>query len=209
MKFKNMGFIVAAGVVMFLMAGNGLVWGLPLGPFVCITNNNAGDCGIGSAQLSGDITGNVLTLTMTGTTPAVVEQVNIESSVVSSISSVASVGNGIVDFTPDASPVNLPGGNSIGFVSAASASADPPAPRNGIGWQNQDQTSGQSGAFTLVLSGLLDPIADFRVGVHVISFASGGSESFVSTPVPEPSTALLLGTGLLGLAFWGRKRLRS
>jgi hypothetical protein len=45
-----------------------------------------------------------------------------------------------------------------------------------------------------------------RIGIHVIAFASTGSESFLNTPVPEPGTALLLGGGLLSLATLRRRR---
>ena len=44
-----------------------------------------------------------------------------------------------------------------------------------------------------------------RVGLHVIAFASGGSESFV-TLVPEPASALLLGAGTFGLSALRRRR---
>jgi hypothetical protein len=42
-----------------------------------------------------------------------------------------------------------------------------------------------------------------RIGIHVQGFASGGSESFVN--VPEPATLVLLGVGLIVLAWFGRK----
>jgi hypothetical protein len=40
----------------------------------------------------------------------------------------------------------------------------------------------------------------------VITLKDAGKISHIGAPVPEPSTILLLGIGLLGLGWYGRKR---
>lgn len=52
---------------------------------------------------------------------------------------------------------------------------------------------------------------DWRVAFHVQGFSDGGSDAFVIStpgdiPVPEPTTMLLLGTGLVSLTAFCRKR---
>lgn len=67
-------------------------------------------------------------------------------------------------------------------------------------------TGGSHNAFTVDL-GILpfdtDFIAHFTIGCGNDSIMGKGT-----TPVPEPGTMMLLGTGLIGLASFGRKKLR-
>jgi hypothetical protein len=182
-----------------------------LTPFDCITDNDAGDCAIGESQLSATIVESghdaLLTIVMTGDDDAVVEQLFIESSVVRHITFLGSTELGTVSFGSGALGGNLPGGNPVGFDEAVNIAALPDAPLNGIGRHPQDDVSAQAGAFLLDLgcSSFEDLLADLRIGVHVIGYASGGSESFTATPVPEPGTAALLAAGLIGLAFAQRR----
>ena len=183
--------------------------------FTCITNNDAGDCAIGTTQLSATVVQSggdaVLMISMTGPQAGVVEQIFIESSFVTAISFQASTATGVVAFGTGQVGGNLPGGAMVGFDEVFNIAADDPAPSNGIGRHPQDDVSPQTGAFLLSLTGgdFSDLLTDLRIGVHVIGYSSGGSESFISTPIPEPGTFALLATGLLGLATAGRRnRLR-
>ena len=45
-----------------------------------------------------------------------------------------------------------------------------------------------------------------RIGMHVINFDGGGSESFVNNPVPVPAAIWLFGSGLLGLVGIARRK---
>lgn len=189
---------------------------LPLG-FSCITGNNAGDCSIGQAQLAVDVTdlggGQVLfSFSNAGPGLSSITDVYFDDGTLLGIAGLIDADDNVlgpfgdpgVDFSQDASPPDLPGGNLVGFVTTAGflADSDPPAQLNGV---NPLETLGV--VFNLQFGGTFADIVDelttgaLRVGIHVQGYATGGSESFVNLPIPEPGTALLLslGLGILGL----------
>jgi len=185
---------------------------VPFG-FDCITNNLAGDCAIGEAQLSVDVTdagaGKALfTFSNSGPAASSITDVYLDGD---ALLSIALITNGAgVDFSAGASPPNLPGGNPIGF--SADFALDSNAPNVPLKGVNPGETlqvlmnlvAGTT--FADVLANLGN--GDLRVGIHVQAFASGGSESFVhQTPIPEPHAAILFLAGT-GLAAYSIRRRR-
>jgi hypothetical protein len=194
-----------------LLAGVGSTQARAVG-FDCITNNSAGDCSIAEAQLS-------VTLSSPGATQVRFDLVNATGGAASAIAgiyfddsgllaSIASIVNGAgTSFAENGAPPGLPGGTEASppFDEDFRLNATPPPSSNGV---DPGETVGV--IFDLV-TGMTVAQAQaafasgaLRVGVHVISFASGGSESLVN--VPEPSPMLLMGLGLVGLAIAGRRR---
>jgi hypothetical protein len=184
--------------------------------FSCITNNNAGDCTAGQTQLSvvvTDLGGGQVLFNFQNSGPAAssITDVYFDDGTLLGIAglvdaddnALGSFGSAGVDFSQDASPPNLPGGNVIGFETTAGflADSDAPAQPNGV---NPLESLGivfnlkGGGTYADIISELTT--GELRIGIHVQGFASGGSESFVNVPVPEPGTALLIGFGLATLA---------
>jgi len=178
------------------------------------TNNSATNAAIGENQLFADVSdaggGQVLfTFRNIGPEASSITDVYFDDGAL--LSMVAISNSAGVQFAQDATPSNLPGGNSISpsFITIAGLSADSDAPvqPNGV---NPGESLGikfnlQSGAtYNDVLSGLDD--GSLRIGIHVQGFADGGSESFVNDGViPAPGAVLLASFGMLCVG-WFRKR---
>ena len=191
--------------------------------FFCITNNDPGDCAIGEGQLSVDVLdigGNQVLFDINNNGPiddAIIRQVYFDDGSLLGIAGLIDMdeggGDAGVDFTAgNASPGDLPGGNSITpqFNVTAGFLADADVPQPNLWGIGAGETLGI--VFTLQ-SGMTyaDVINDLttgalRIGVHVQAFASGGSESFVNNPVPVPAAVWLFGSGLLGLVGVARRK---
>ena len=187
--------------------------------FSCVTNNNTGDCAIGESQLRmslNDIGGGEVAFRFENTGPdaSAIAQIYFDDAAPGSDLTFARLDQSTgVSFTwGDASPGDLPGGQTVGFHATDGflTDADNPKPQNGVNpseWLDIIFLLGSVNIDDLL--GRLDT-GSLRVGVHVQSFTSGGSESFVNTPTPVPLpaagwmmlTALLSSRGLVAKQLW-------
>jgi hypothetical protein len=169
-----------------------------------ITNNSVFSTNVGESQLTIDVSGGagsvVFLLQNSGAEACSVANVYFDD--IGLLGS-AVIGNGSgVNFEAGGSPPDLPGGSSVGFNSDHTFSARNPKPTNGV-------NPGESLTLTFALLGgasVADVVSamnsgSLRVGMHVISFANGQSEGFVT---PTPGCLALLGLG--GLIVGRRRR---
>lgn len=200
--------------------------------FVNVTGNDVANAASGEAQLSVDVTSYsatqvLFTFKNVGASAMSIADVYFDDGALLGLAFLIDAddngGDAGVDFSPGASPGNLPGGNAINFntTSGFLADSDPPTQPNGV---NPGETlgvvfnliGGQTLADVIAALnlGLANPGVDvtggLRIGIHVQGFANGGSESFVNgppdtPPVPLPAPVAL---GLAGLAPLALRRRR-
>lgn len=177
--------------------------------FYNITSNSPFNAAAGEAQLRVEVfaVGNQAAFRFTDDGPVhmVIQAVYFDSGPLASLSLIETSPG--VQFRNGGSPPVLPGGADISppfkAVPALTATAVPPPPFGGIGpgqWLQLTYDLQAGLTFGDVEAALAN--GNLRIGLHVIAFPDGGSESFVNVPAPG-AAALLLGAA--GFA-WRRRR---
>lgn len=105
-----------------------------------------------------------------------------------------------ISFSVDSTNAMLPAGNPYGFTphNTFGFDADPAGPKNGLRPGESlgllfDLTDGTS--YDRVIRGFNE--LTLRAGIHVQALPGDFSESFISTPIPEPTTLALVSIGVL------------
>lgn len=186
-------------------------------PLTAITSNGAASVAQGLAGVSVSVTqvagGVRFGISVGGLDAMSVSNIYWDNSagVLGSISLLDPSGPGVA-FVVDPSPGNLPAGSTVGFTEHFEVRALPPPSSGGM---NPGESLGVE--FSLAASTTFSDVSSalasgqLRIGMHVIAFANGASESFVSLP-PQEQPVIPLPTGAslaaAGLALVGSRRRR-
>jgi len=187
--------------------------------FTCITNDSATNAAVGE-QFTVDVTDAgtdqvLFTFMNSGPLASSITDVYFDDGTLLSIAGLVDAdngGNSGVYFSQEATPHDLPGGNSIvpPFVTTdpLSAGSDSPVQPNGVNpgeWLgvlfDLQPEKGFADVISAIDLGISNPGSpdSLRIGIHVQGFADGGSESFVVTPAPAAVFLGLLGLGAAGM----------
>jgi len=189
----------AAALVAASSASAGVVFGVD-----AVTANGVASVLAGESQLSVSVaegTPGIVIFTVANSGPAASSVANVYFDDNALLSGGSVINGAGTNFESGGSPGSMPGGNAVSFVTDFAFAARNPKPSNGV-------NPGESVSFSFkITSGnsISDIIAamnsgSLRVGMHVIAFANGQSESFI-TPAPGSLALMSLG-GLIA----GRRR---
>ena len=212
--------LAAAGLAVTLLSASGAR--ADLITFENITGNHPSSAAAGEAQLSAElelVPGEDDAVRFCffnhGPVASSVKDIHFEDDLALLAELTAISGTG-VRFSEEDRAGNLPGGQPIGFDADTSLSAHSPAPSWGLNPGDVLYLS-----FGLSAGADLDAVraaiasGDLRIGLHVIAYPNGKSESFVSVPggaapppqaVTEPSLVVVMGLGLVAMGALRRTR---
>lgn len=202
----RLAMALASGILLLATSAQALTLG-----FDNVTANDLGDAAIGEAQLSvevSDLGGGQALFRFVNAGPEASSITDVyfddNASALSGLASIDDSGSG-VSFSANATPSNLPGGAGISFLADYSADSDSPIAALGV---NPGEWLGiamnLTGSYADLEAALLS--GGVRIGIHVQAFASQGSESFVTKPIPEPASMAFFGLGSVVVGAAVRKR---
>ncbi len=175
-----------------------------------ITNNSPIDL---ASQLSVDVTGVsggvLFTFNNAGPLDSSITDIYFSSGSFLTLPMIITDSGAGVDFSAGATPPDLPGGNDVGFTATRgfTADSDPAVAPNGVNpgeWVAIQFGLGAGQSFASVTQAL--DTGAIRIGLHLQALSDGQSESYISTPIPEPEIYAMMGLGLGLMGFMARRR---